>query len=81
MSRLGPAKSERDRRECQILWTGSGNGQRLQRTSCQSRGGKARAALRACETPRGDGVEDDDDDEDGWETASSDEEAPTEAPP
>ena len=41
----------------------------------------ARAALRACETPRGDGVEDDDDDEDGWETASSDEEAPTEAPP
>ena len=42
---------------------------------------KARAALRACETPRGDGVEDDDDDEDGWETASSDEEAPTEAPP
>ena len=42
MSRLGPAKSERDRRECQILWTGSGNGQRLQRTSCQSRGGKGK---------------------------------------
>ena len=36
-----------------------------------------RAALRARETPRSVGVEDDDDDEDGWETVSSDEEAPT----
>ena len=34
----------------------------------------ARAALRARDTPRGVGVEDDD--EDGWETVSSDEEAP-----
>ena len=32
----------RDRMECQMLWTGSGNGQRLQRTSCQSRGGKGK---------------------------------------
>ena len=40
----------------------------------------ARAALHARETPRGVGVDDDDDDdEDGWETVSSDEEAPTEA--
>ena len=40
----------------------------------------ARATLRAREAiqaPRGVGVEDNDDDEDGWETVSSDEEAPT----
>ena len=99
--------------ECQRVATGSGNGQRLQRTGAalddlgeavtmleeteraarRVLGGahpttgwieaalrEARATLRAREAmqaPRGVGVEDNDDDEDGWETVSSDEEAPT----